>query len=73
MGFIGPLRLFYIRAQVRAYLLAIGEYQTFEEAFGPLRPEGIELSANVGAGAVRAIVEDCCKAAGVEFIEDSAA
>jgi len=69
MAFIGPLRLFYIRAQVRAYLLAVGEFQTFEEAFGPLREESIALSASVGSSAVRSIVEQCCSDAGIEFVD----
>lgn len=62
MGSIGPLRLFAIRAKVRAYLLAVGEFQTYAEAFAPLLQKAAStgLADEVGAASLTAIIDAAC-------------
>jgi len=71
MAFVGPLRLFHIRARVRAYLLAVGQFPSVVDAFQPLMQDASDtgLLDQLGAPALLAIVDEACKAAAVETFE----
>jgi hypothetical protein len=68
MAYVGPLRLFYIRANVRAFLLGAGEYETFKDAFEPLllAARDTALDEQVGHGVLWKIIEEACRAAKIE-------
>lgn len=69
MAYVGPLRLFYIRANVRAFLLSAGEYQTFKDAFEPLllAAHDTGIDEQIGHDVLRNIIEEACRAAKIEL------
>ena len=72
MGYVSPLRLFFIRAQVRAYLLAVGEFQSINEAFAPIMRQAAEsgLLDSVGSNALQAIVERAMAHSNIEIVNE---
>jgi hypothetical protein len=63
------LRVFQMRADVRAYLLKSGEFESYDGAFAPLLQAAIHtgLAAEVGNAALLAIIDRACADAGIEF------
>jgi hypothetical protein len=63
------LLVFQLRADARAYLLKSGEFETWNDAFGPLVQVAIRtgLAAEVGNDVLEAIIDQACADIGIEF------
>jgi hypothetical protein len=63
------LLVFQLRADVRAQLLKSGEFETWNDAFGPLVQVAIRtgLAAEVGNAVLAAIINRACADIGIEF------
>lgn len=71
MGYIGPLRLFFIRANVRAYLLGVGEFESIDAAFGPLLQQAADdrLFERVGEAVLQRAIDDALATFKIEVID----
>lgn len=74
MSEVSPLRVFKLRAEVRALLLAAAVCSTWEEAFAPLLDDARDsgLDDDIGIETLHAIIDASCAAAGgrLERIEE---